>query len=132
MCEVSIKTIGNKSIREVLAYGLPKLDDVDGKIHRNDMQCYGHTKEVIEQVGFWNTSTEISEDKTWTRNAVGEDDYLIRKFKNSGVFDNVVDLPDVSFIYFGRAACVNGDSEYDNGLSTDSLFVYKDLIKRLD
>ena len=132
MCEIDIDVIGNGSIKRVLEYGIPNLDNISGRVHRNDMQCYGHTKEVIEQVGFWNTSTEISKDKTWTRNAVGEDDYLIRKFKNSGVFDNIVDLPDVSFIYFGRGACVNGDEEYDNGLSNESLFVYSDLIKKLD
>jgi len=116
----------------VLGYGIPNLDDINGRIHRNDMQCYGHTKDIIESVGLWNTSTDISKDNSWTRNSVGEDDYLIRKFKNNGVLDKLVDLPDVTFIYFGRGACVNGDEEYDNSLSNKSLFVYSDLIKKLD
>jgi len=131
MCEIDIDVIGNGSIKKVLSYGIPTIDDITGRIHKNDMQCYGHTKSIIESVGYWNTSTEISKDKTWYRNPVGEDDYLIRKFKRSNALDKLVDLSDITFIYFGRGACVNGDEEYDKSLSNEKLFVYPKLIEEI-
>lgn len=119
--------IGAGSIRQVLEKGLDyKLEG--GRSHRNDMQCIGHTKEVIKSVGYWNSASEIDKDNSWHRTATSEDDYLIRKFKNKYGQNFCVDLPDVSFLYYGRAACQNIDTEYDNLLSEDKLFVYPEIL----
>jgi len=123
--------IGAGSIRQVLQKGLNyKLEG--GRAHRNDMQCIGHTKEVIESVGYWNSAAEIDKDPTWHRTATSEDDYLIRKFKNKYGQNFFVDLPDVSFLYYGRAACQNLDTEYDSQLREDSLFVYPDITLNIE
>jgi glycosyltransferase involved in cell wall biosynthesis len=119
--------IGEGSIRQVLEKGLDyKLEG--GRVHRNDMQCIGHTRGVIESVGYWNSAAEIDKDHSWHKTATSEDDYLIRKFKNKYGQNFCVDLPDVSFLYYGRAACQNIDTKYDNLLSEDKLFVYPEIL----
>ena len=117
---------GAGSIRQVLEKGLDYTLE-GGRVHRNDMQCIGHTKQIIESVGYWNSAAEIINDVSWTRTATSEDDYLIRKFRNKYGQNTFVDLPDVSFLYYGRAACQSLDTEYDSQLQEDQLFVYPDI-----
>ena len=118
--------IGAGSIKQVLQRGLQYTLE-GGRAHRNDMQCIGHTVDAIKNVGYWNSAAEIDLDPSWPRTATSEDDYLIRKFKAKYGQDFYTDLPDVSFLYYGRAACQNIDTEYDNALSEDTLFVYPDI-----
>ena len=117
---------GSGSIKRVLELSSNyKLEG--GKVHNNDMQCIGHTKEILEQVGGWKPAEYIQHDSTWTRTATSEDDYLIRKFKNILGNNFSKDLSDITFLYYGRAACQNLDSNYDSKLSLDKVFVYPDL-----
>jgi len=118
--------IGAGSIRQVLEKGL-NYTLKDGRAHRNDMQCIGHTKDIIKSVGLWNSAKEIDKDPTWQKTPTSEDDYLLRKFKNKYGPNFYVDLPDISFLYYGRAACQNLDTEYDNALDINKLFVYPNI-----
>ena len=45
-----------------------------------------------------------------------------RQFKDISIFGK--DLPDVTFLYYGRAACQNLDNDYDIKLNNNELFVY--------
>ena len=128
MYEISLE-IGDGSIKQVLERGFNQVLE-GGRAHRNDMQCIGHTKEVIEKVGYWNSAAEIDKDPTWLKTATSEDDYLIRKFKNEYGKQFCIDIPFISFLYYGRAACQNLDVKYDNALKEEELFVYPDLIQK--
>ena len=99
-----------------------------GRAHNNDMQCIGHTKEILEKAGNWVAAEEIKNDHTWTRTPTSEDDYLIRNFKNILGHNFCKDLPDITFLYYGRAACQNLDNDYDNKLNEDDLFIYPEII----
>ena len=120
--EISLP-IGNGSIKEVLKRSSNyKLEG--GRAHNNDMQCIGHTKDILKKAGNWVAAEKIKNDLTWTRTPTSEDDYLIRNFKNILGNNFCKDLPDVTFLYYGRAACQNLDNDYDIKLNNDELFVY--------
>jgi len=121
---------GAGSIKKVLEFPITNPSLQGGKPHRNDMQCIGHTKEAIKAVGYWNTAEQIQNDTSWSRTATSEDDYLLKKFKNKFGPNFYKDLPDITFLYYGRAACQNLDNDYDSRLENNKLFIYPNLISK--
>ena len=130
--EITLKQWGDGSIKELMQIPIPTdYNFTGGRAHYGDMQCYGHTKSLSDKVGGWIPAEEIQYDKKWSKSAVNEDGYLLWKFDSIGG-EKPVFLQSTSVVYYGRGACSNKDNEYDENLNLSELFVYPNLIKRLD
>jgi len=130
MCEITLSS-GNGSIREVCELPIKNISLQGGKIHDNDAQCIGHTKQAINAIGGWTPAYVIAKDKTWTKAAFNADAYLFRDWHRKFGKDFSKKIKKVTFVYYGRCGNAHLDEEYDNQLHTDKLFVYPNLIKSL-
>jgi glycosyltransferase involved in cell wall biosynthesis len=127
---LSSDEMGTGSIKNILKRKVNEDELGKSTIHGNDMQAIGHIKEVVQSVGYWNPPQVIEKDSTWTKSSWNEDDYLLRKIKHK--YGNKFDkkLNDVTIVYYFHVGCNPNtqDSEYENRLSENQLFVYPELL----
>ena len=128
---LSSNEMGPGSIKNILKRKVNKDELGKSTIHGNDMQAIGHIKEVVQSVGYWDPPQIIKTDPTWTKASHNEDGYLFRKLKRKygSEFDKKLNV--VTVVYYYHAGCDRNihDSEYENGLLEDGLFVYPKFIE---